>query len=289
MESGKTFFKSRWLLNLALIVLVTVLALFAIYKGGQENTETGPPLTTLATDHVTRIRIDRPKKPRIVLAKTGDAWRLTAPYPARANQFNVDRLLRLAKAESQARFPAVSGELARYGLDKPSARVSLDDEEIIFGAMHPIKNQHYVRYRDEVHLIHSRYFAPVAYRYSNYIDTRLLEEGRTPIGFKFPAFRLTLKDGNWHRQPGNDKLTTDSINKFVQEWRHARALSVERYSKKPALGQIKITFTKNDKTETLTLAILGYKPDFILYRKDEGLEYHFPEGIGKRLLKISEE
>ncbi len=289
MESGKTFLKSRWLLNLALVVLVTVLALFALYKGSRENTEAGPPLMTLATDQITRIQIDRPKKPRIVLTKTDDAWRLTAPHPARASSFNVDRLLRLAKAESQARFPAVPEELARYGLDKPSARVLLNDEEIIFGAMHPIKNQHYVRYRDEVHLIPSRYFAPITYRYTNYIDTRLLEEGRTPVGFKFPDFRLTLKDGTWHRQPKNDKLTTDSINNFVQEWRHARALSVERYSKKRALGRIQITFTKNGKTETLTLAILGYKPDFILYRKDEGLEYHFPEDIGKRLLKISEE
>jgi len=44
---------------------------------------------------------------------------------------------------------------------------------------------------------------------------------------------------------------------------------------------------RGDKTEKLVLGVLAYKPDFVLYRRDENLEYHFTEDTGKRLLTIS--
>jgi hypothetical protein len=44
---------------------------------------------------------------------------------------------------------------------------------------------------------------------------------------------------------------------------------------------------RDDKTEKLVLGILAYKPDFVLYRRDENLEYHFTDDTGKRLLNIS--
>jgi len=119
--------------------------------------------------------------------------------------------------------------------------------------------------------------------------TRLLEDGRKPVNLKLPDFTLTLKDGTWRRQPKDEKLATDSINRFVDEWRHARALTVDRYSGKRVHEWIKMGFARDGKQEVLRIGILAYKPDFILYRKDEGLEYHFPEDTGKRLLKIHEE
>ena len=41
------------------------------------------------------------------------------------------------------------------------------------------------------------------------------------------------------------------------------------------------------KSEKLSLGILAYKPDFVLYRPDENLEYHFTEATGKRLLNLN--
>jgi len=280
--------RSRWLLNLALVILVLGLAAFLFYKRGQEEPTDESPLTALAAADITRLRLARPGQKEITLTKTGATWRLTAPLAARANPFNVERLLKLAGADSAVSFPAITGELGKFGLDKPQARAWLDDEEIAFGALHPINNQIYVRYRDRVHLIQSHYYAPASYRYTQYLDTRLLEEGRKPVRLELPDFTLTLKEGVWRRAPEDKTLSTDRINKFVEEWRHARALGVNRYKKRRALGRVRIAFAADGKTETLTLAILGYKPDFILYRKDEGLEYHFPEETGRRLLNLDD-
>ncbi|OGI49187.1 MAG: hypothetical protein A2151_06650 [Candidatus Muproteobacteria bacterium RBG_16_65_34] len=277
---------SRWLLNLGLLVLVAGLALLAVFRPGPQQDAAGPPLTALDPESVARVRIEKPDREPGVLEKSAGAWRLTSPVPARANRFNVEALLRLARAPVAARLPA-GEETSQYGFDSPQARVWLGDEEIVIGGLHPFKNQHYVRYKNETVLIPSHHVAVALYPYGNFIDSRLIEEELKPVAIRLPGFTLTLKDGAWQKTPRDEKLTTDRIHDFVAEWRNARALSVERYSGKPALKRVIFTLTKNGKTENLVLGILAYEPDFILYRPDEGLEYHFPEEIGKRLLRLS--
>ena len=146
-----------------------------------------------------------------------------------------------------------------------------------------------MRYRNQVHLIPGHLFGPAGYDYRRYLATRLLEEGRKPLSFKLPGFTLVLKDGSWQREPAEQDLTGDRINDFVREWQHASALDVDRYSGQPVVGRIDITFAgEGDKTQTLSLGIVSYRPEFVLYRQDEGLEYRFPEETGKRLLNISD-
>lgn len=279
--------RRRWLLNAGLVVLIGALAGIAVYRSGQEKVVAGPPLTARAADTVTRIRIERPERPAIVLEKSGGEWRLTAPVPARANTFNIESLLRVLAAPTDARFPAVATELAKFGLDKPQARAWFDNDEIAFGAQHPLKNRIYVLYKNDIELIPSYHLAAAIYPYTNYIDSRLFEQDRQFTVLKLPDFTLTLKDGVWHRHPPDKKLTTDQINDFVSEWQNARALSVEKYSRKEALGAIEITSTLDGKSEKLRLDILAYKPDFILHRQDEDLEYHLTEATGKHLLHLS--
>lgn len=281
----KTQLRTRWLLNLGLLLAIAALAALLLYTRGREAADE-PRLTTIAPASVARLRLERSGAP-IVLEKTGNQWRLVAPVRARANQFNVERLLRLSEAHSEARFPLASGEADKYGLEKPQARVWFDEEEIAFGALHPFHNQQYVRYRGAAHLIAARHFAPAALPYADYIDTRLFEEERRPVAFALPDFTLTLQDGIWRRRPEDKTLTSDRVNDFVAEWRNARALSVDRYSGRPARERIRITFALDGKTETLTLAVIARTPEFIIQRADEGLEYHFPEDTGKRLLRLS--
>ncbi len=268
---------------------------------------------------ITHIRIERPGKSPIVLERIAnipesvppatpagtnaaeggkmtnnasptsqeDTWRLVAPLEARANRFNVDALLRLAKAKREAEIPFDPADLAKYGLDKPHATVWLNDTQIRFGEGHPLKDQYYVHCGSGVYLVDGRYFRPVAYPYSNYIDTRLIETGRRPVAFRFPHFSLTLKDGVWNREPEENNLTTDRVNEFVQEWERARALSVERYSGKPVRARIRVMLKDRGRQKELTLGILAREPEFILLRADERLEYHFPEGAARRLLDLS--
>jgi len=280
-------FRRRWLLNVGLLGLIAALAWVVVHRMGQEKDVPGPPLTGLSAAAVAHVRIERPEQPAIAIEKAGNEWKLTAPLPARANQLNVENLLRALSAPVETRFPAVTAELPQYGLEKPSARVWLENEEIDFGALHPLKNQIYVLHNNEVALIPSYHLSAATYPYTNFIDSRLFEEDRKLTSLKLPGFMLSLKDGVWRRQPADKKLTSDRINDFASEWQNARALSVEKYSGKESIGRIDIISIRDGKNEILPLGILAYKPDFILHRQDENLEYHFTEETGKRLLNLS--
>lgn len=277
--------KARWLLNLALLALVAGLALFVWLRPG-ERPDARPALTALAPEAVARIVIERPGREPVVLERGEGGWRLSAPVRARANGFAVETVARLAAAPVELTLPAA--EPKRYGLEPPEAVVRLDGAEVAFGSMHPLKDQHYVRHGDAIHLIASRYYAQATAPYTNFIDARLIEEGRRPVAFTLPGFALALENGSWRRAPEANDLSSDRINAFVEEWRHARALSVERASGKPARERVTITFEgEGGRSETLALGIVARTPALVLRREDEGLDYHFPEETGRRLLQLT--
>ena len=285
--------KNRWLMNLALLLLVALLVLTVRYKPGVEDNSEDTRLTTLASDQITRIRIQVPKKKEILLQKTGHTWKLQKPLPARVNQFNVDNVLRLTQAGVDTVIETVTERLNEYGLVTPLARVWLDNEEFVFGTLHPLKNLQYLSYQGQVHLISTYHFSAVTGGYDNFISTRLLEENRKPVYFKLPKQTLVLENGIWKLSPQNKDISSDQLNDFVNNWHYTQALKVSRYSGKQVKGTIKIHFSgKSDTTEAgiekLDVGILSYKPEFILYRKDENLQYHFPEDTADRLLNISD-
>jgi hypothetical protein len=284
--SSTTQLKVRWLLNLALVVLVAGLAWVAIYKPGQQKDAPEQPFTTIKTDTLTHIRIEQANKEPIALEMTGGQWRLTAPVSARANRFNVESLLRITSAPSEVRLPAGNNH-GEFGLDKPQARLWFEQNELAFGTLHPLKNLIYAQYQNSIYLIPAQQFMAVSHPYVDFIDSRLFENERKLTAFRLPGFTLTLQNGVWQQKPHNKKLTTDQINDFVSEWQNASALGVEKFSGKKEIGRIEISTTRDGKNEKIVLGILAYKPDFILHRQDEGLEYHFTEATGKRLLNIS--
>ncbi len=283
---------TRWLLNIAMAVLVAALGLFVYFRPGADK-PAGPPLTGLTPEAVMTIRIERAKPEIISLARADTGWRMTAPVRARANTFNIDSLLRVTTAPSLYQTTAIEPELARYGLAPNDLRLWFNDEEIHVGAIHPMKQQHYVRYRNSVHLIPSHVLASAFLGYASFIDTQLLEDERQLVALRLPGLQLVRTDGSWRREPPDKKrdeqVSGDHVNEFVAHWQNAHALSVERLSTRPALERIQLVYETNGQSATLTLEVLAYKPEFVLARRDEGLEYHFPEDIGRQLLNFSAE
>lgn len=287
--AGPSGLRQRWLLNAGLVVVIGLLAWLVLQRAGQENDVAGPPLTALAADSISQVRIERPDHPAIALEKTGAEWKLTAPVPARANPFNVESLLRILAAPAETRFPAAGQDLAKFGLDRPRSRVRYGDADIAFGSLHPLNNRIYVLHNNVIALIPAHYLASAVYPYTNFIDSRLFEEQRKLTAIRLPDFTLAQENGAWRKQPPDKQLTSDRLNEFAAEWQNARALGVEKYSGREILDQIEIVSLRDGSDEKLALGILAYKPDFVLYRRDENLEYHFTEDTGKRLLNLNPE
>lgn len=287
-ERGALVFKSRWWLNLALLAVVVLLALLVVLARSPQQPP-APALTAIVPEAVARVALERAGEARVVLEKHEGRWRMTEPLAARVNDFNVGRLLGIARAPSAWRTAATPEDHARYGFDKALSRLRFDDVEIVVGSPHPLHAQHYVLHHDEVHLVDSRHLAAAFYAYSDFLDSRLLEEALQPVAFRFPGFTLVLKEGAWRREPPDESISTDRLNDFVAHWRNARALRVQRHTGTPAREWIEISVRRADRIETLRLGILGREPELMLLRPEEGLEYHFPEAVGKRLLNIDGE
>lgn len=284
VAAAQTLMKSRWILNLALALLIGALVVFVYFKPSEKSS--GTALMDIESEAISRIRIERNGSSPITLEKTANGWRLQTPVHARANRFNVASLLRFTLATSGFHTPVADAVLSTYGLDKPSIRLFLNDEEFLIGAIHPMRQQHYVRYRDTVHLVESHALSTAWFNYASFIDTQLIEAGRKLVAVRVPGTRLLLKDGVWRREPHDAKVSVDSLNDFVAQWQNAQALAVEKLSATPPIAQIELLFESDGKSVPLKLDILAYKPEFVLARRDEGLEYHFPEATGKRLLNI---
>src|SRR4051812_19435493 len=111
-------------LNLALIVAVCALALFAYYKPAK----TGPEhrLSALKAADAATIKVEIAGNPPFALARAGTDWKITAPVSTRADGIQVQRLLEILDATAKDRFPAAG--LARYDLNEPPVRVTVNQQ-----------------------------------------------------------------------------------------------------------------------------------------------------------------
>ena len=283
--------RRRWLLNLGLLVLVAGLGLFAWYRAGVQPEQTKQPLTNLTADTVRFIEVERPQRLIVRLERVDGDWRLTAPIDARGDSFAIGSLLQLLQAPIEGSVASTGTALARFGLDPPQVTVRFDGAVIRFGEVHPLKNEHFVQHGTAVHLLPSRYYASAAAPHTNYIDSRLIEPGRRPIALKLADFALTLDDdGTWRREPTFTGLSSDRINAFVDEWRHARALQVQEYAGRKPQARVVLTLENPDGSRSeLAIGVLAREPELILHRPDEDLQYHFPAGMDQRLLNLNEQ
>ena len=280
--------KSRWLLNLALLLFLIALILLVRYVPGRHQAKVLPHLTQLAPTAVRSVTLARLNKPVIQLIRKGHHWQLVAPVQARADRFRLDALLHVATARVHDRFPVSYDDLGKYGLATPLATLTLDGQAIAFGGTEPLNNLRYVRYQGAVEAIPSFSFDPATIRVHDFFSTRLLEKSDQLAGLLFAHFELRYHKGLWSLTPPQPRLTSDAINAFVDQWRYTRALSVTRYHQEPVVGTITLLIRKTPTTapKPLVIDVLSRQPELVLYRPDEGLEYHFPAQVGDQLLQL---
>lgn len=277
----------RWLLNLALLVFIAALIALVRFQPGRPDSAATAPLLDEQAQPVQRIRIARGEDD-LRLERDGENWRLTAPVRARAEASRVDAVLRLATTAPQARFAASKEALAQYGLERPQATVWLGEAQVAVGARHALDDLYYVRYRGEVFLVPGTAVRPALVPMKMFFSSHFLDDGRKPVAFKLPNFSVVQVDGVWTLTPANRDVANDQINRFVDEWRYARALSVTPQAQARGRERVQVRYADaaNGAPETLDIVILAREPELVLYRPDEGLAYHFPAETGDRLLSL---
>jgi hypothetical protein len=284
--------KSRWIVNLVLLVLVVGIVL-ALKHAPEQKKEVAPAITvsTVDTDNISRISIEAPAKAPVELEKQDGAWFLTKPYKARAGGKPVYQMLAVLRANSVDKFDA--NDPARFGLDHPALKLKLDDQEITFGTLNPVNGMQYIGYQNSVFLVESKYAEALTIQVVEMLDKNLLKPGEDIAGFDFShleqweeggGLKMMRENGQWKVERPNAHPVQNDINAwFDDSWKTLIALSVEPYqpnskAKYPSFD-IKL---KNGKI--LHFEKQGESPELKLARPDEGMIYHFPQDVGFQIL-----
>lgn len=266
----------RWL-NVALLAAVAVLALFAYFRPHKSEPE--HRLSALKAADVGKIRIDVTGSPPLALERTGPDWRLTTPVAARADSFQTQRLLAILEATSKDRLPAAG--LARFDLNEPYARVTIDQQTFSFGAVNQMSREQYLLTQDGVYLVPLQYGAALPKNALQMVSRQLFAADEAPVAFEFTEFSLVQQDGKWVLSPAPADMSQDDINRWIGEWRLATALAVQAPDNRKPLATIKVRLANGS---DLTLAVQRSESEFTLARSDQPFAYQFAAETAKRLL-----
>jgi hypothetical protein len=269
--------KRGWLLNIALLAAVAALGVFVWLNPSRED-QAKKPLSTLRSAQAQHIKLERPGQPAVTLEHRGAQWQITAPLKARADEFQVLRMLTILDAQPVAQLPAT--DLERFDLKTPTALLTIDGVEYAFGSINTVTREQYVRRGDTVYVVALRHGAALPANATALIRRVLLSEQEQPVAVALPDFSLIQKEGRWTLSPPAD-TSQDDLQRYVDQWRYASAAQAEPYDKRPPLAEIRITL--RDGT-VLDLGVLQREPRLVLWRRDTGLQYLFLEAAGQALL-----
>lgn len=270
--------KKGWLLNVALLIAVVALGSF-VYLKPRSDTPVSHALSTLKANEVKHIRVERKGDPPLEIERNGDTWFITAPVPAQADAFQVQRLLAILDASSAHRLAAT--DYTRFDLDRPLLRLTIDGEQFSFGAVNAITREQYVLAGGTVYAIAPRYGAMMPVNMAHLIRKQLFASNESPVRFEFRDFTVAQSEGRWRVSPPAGELSQDDVNRWIDGWRHAAALRAEPYSGGKPVDAVKMELKDG---RTLVLDILQKGSEFVIARPDEKLRYHFAAETAKQLL-----
>jgi len=282
--------KSRWIVNLVLLLLVAGIAAFLYLRPKPvDNKPASYALSALDPNKFTKLSVEVTGKKPVLLEKQNGRWRLMQPVQGRADLASVGRVLSLAIASSAEKQPA--DDLTRFGLDHPSLTVHIDDQEFTFGMYHPVTGDQFVKYKDAVYVLPTMFSEGATMQPLEFLDKHPLDLNEEIIGFDFSGLEqwektrlsMQLENGKWKVSAPEAKVKQEEVNDwFSSNWQHLEAKSVEPFKLD---GKPQPWFSVKLKSgKTVKFIKLQESPELLLVREDEGLQYHFSQDTGFSIL-----
>ena len=283
-----------WISLGVLLAVVASLGTWVYLRPSSDRAALQYPISMHKSSEVRRIRIEwnpPPTAPQqmpdasdergrwVVLERASERWRIAEPLSARADPFQVQRILGLLSARSQARYAAT--DLARFGLERPTATITVDDERVALGALNTTTREQYVRVGDFVYAVPLSQETALPRDADGFLSRDLFAADETPVEFVLPGFSVTLRDGTWILNPDRAQSSPDERHEWAEQWRRASALRAARYDGRQTPDEIKVGLKGGS---ALVLAVSSSDSGLVLVRPDEKVQYHFSAEAAKRML-----
>jgi hypothetical protein len=263
--------KSRWIINLLLLLGIVALGLIARFEPGIKPTAEVSAITTLKADNVYRIHINRPVHDDLVLLREApDHWVIQRAVSLPAENFKVKALTRLAEQLPVRSYAAKDLDLAALQLFPPFATAILNETAIEFGNLEPIDDLRYVRVGDHVYLIPDNYAPLLEAGFTQFVRQRLFDESARIRAVRLPNLTIAHTDKGWQLEP-ELQVSTDVLQEFFDIWQNASALNVQPANPERSGDLVQIQLQGND--SPVTLEIISREPELILARPEYGIQY----------------
>jgi len=264
--------KSRWLINLLLLLAIAGLGLVARYEPGIDKPDAVQPITAIAADAIQRIHINRPIRDDLVLLKHPDGnWWIDRVTPLPAEPFKVRALARLAEQAPVRSYPANDMNLEALQLDPPYATAILNDTAVEFGNLEPLDDLRHVRVNDQVHLIPDNYLRLMEVSFTQFVRSHLFDTGTRVTAIQLPGLLVRETDNNWETEPPQEDVSADVLQQFLSLWQQAQAVTIQPGD--PALDGEPVEVTLAGVTEPVQFLIIAREPELVLARPDYGITY----------------
>ena len=287
--------KSRWLINIGLLLLVLITFFYSWTIFQKEPVESIRfELSKFKLSDFNELKIDFPSRISTHFKIVDNHWRMLSPHKARAEELYVYRILSILATSSLEKLS--SDDLSKYGLDQPNLKITFLGnnlkEVFLFGTYNPINEDQYVLYKDNVFLISGGFSETAAFMSTELIEKNPIAKYERIKSFNFSRLeqwqdsRLKLNNINnaWNVEGKNLLITQSDVNEWYEmTWKNIPAKSVKPYKMDERIGYKSFDIVlKNNKK--LTFYKIEESPELLLFRKDEGLLYHFPSDLGFTML-----
>ena len=287
--------KSRWLINIGLLLLVLITFFYSWTIFQKEPVESIRfELSKFKLSDFNELKIDFPSRISTHFKIVDNHWRMLSPHKARADELYVYRILSVLATSSLEKLS--SDDLSKYGLDQPNLKITFLGnnlkEVFLFGTYNPINEDQYVLYKDNVFLISGGFSETAAFMPTELIEKNPIAKSEKIKSFNFSRLeqwqdsRLKLNNINnaWNVEGKNLLITQSDVNEWYEmTWKNIPAKSVRPYKMDERIGYKSFDIVLKD-NKKLTFYRIEESPELLLFRKDEGLLYHFPSDLGFTML-----
>ena len=287
--------KSRWLINIGLLLLVLITFFYSWTIFQKEPVESIRfELSKFKLSDFNELKIDFPSRISTHFKIVDNHWRMLSPHKARAEELYVYRILSVLATSSLEKLS--SDDLSKYGLDQPNLKITFLGNNLkavfLFGTYNPINEDQYVLYKDNVFLISGGFSETAAFMPTELIEKNPIAKYEKIKSFNFSRLeqwqdsRLKLNNINnaWNVEGKNLLITQSDVNEWYEmTWKNIPAKSVRPYKMDERIGYKSFDIVLKD-NKKLTFYKIEESPELLLFRKDEGLLYHFPSDLGFTML-----
>ncbi|MEE9492119.1 MAG: DUF4340 domain-containing protein [Gammaproteobacteria bacterium] len=275
--------KSRWVINLLLLVAIGLLSLISYQQSKQPETDT-TQLTSLNPDSITEISLHRPTYADLVFSKQGKSWVILSDPLITADQGRIRSLLNIATQTTLREYSADSIDAGKLGFTESSSHIRLNNLTIIFGDIDALDGLRYVRTDKRMALIADDYQRALNADFTWFMNKRLIPVNRHILSLQLPGQTMSRSGGKWISIPSSTH-SPEEIQAFIQSWEDSAALNIERYE--PDTDTDQIILELDNPNEVIHLDIVSRENELILGRADYRVQYKLGNAY-QTLLSISQ-